>query len=436
VFLLYSSLLAVAFLLTSPWWLVQMLRRGKYRAGLFERLGRIPARLAPNRAPRTDARPLIWVHAVSVGEVLAVSGLVSRLQENARVVLSTTTQTGHNLACERLGEANIFYFPLDFTFAIRRWLDALRPDMVVLAETEFWPNFIRLVHARGVPIVVGNARISDRSYPRYRRFRGLLAKALAPIDRFVTQSDEDARRLIDIGAPAGRVIAGGNLKFDVTPPVEHVAFVDALRERLKQAGAGPIIVAGSTVRDEEGPVLLAFYKVLGKMNNALLVLAPRHKERFEEVARVVAESGLTQWRRSQLGENEKLNGGVLLLDSIGELAAIYALGDLAFVGGSLVPRGGHNILEPAHFGIPTIVGPYTENFRDIVTLFKREGGVATAGERELGDVMLRLLRNSSERRALGARGQKVLQSQRGATERLAQTIEGLLARADASEVRR
>jgi 3-deoxy-D-manno-octulosonic-acid transferase len=412
VFLIYSSLLAVAFLLSSPWWLVQMLRRGKYRAGLLERLGRIPARLAPNRAPRTDARPLIWVHAVSVGEVLAVSGLVTRLQTNARVVVSTTTQTGHKLACERLGEENVFYFPLDFAFAIRRWLDALRPDMVVLAETEFWPNFIRLVHARGVPIVVGNARISDRSYPRYRRFRWLLAKALAPIDRFVTQSDEDARRLIEIGAPKDRVIVGGNLKFDVTPPADHVAFVDGLRERLQNAGAGPIIVAGSTVRDEEGPVLLAFYKVLGKMNHAVLVLAPRHKDRFEEVAHVVAESGLTQWRRSQLGETEKLCGGVLLLDSIGELAAIYALGDLAFVGGSLVPRGGHNILEPAHFGVPTIVGPYTENFRDMMTLFKREGGVATAGDGELGDVMLRLLRNSSERRALGARGQKVLHSQR------------------------
>lgn len=435
MFLLYSSLLTLAFLVTSPWWLLQMLRQGKYRAGLRERLGFVPARLAPNFAPRPDRQPLIWIHAVSVGEALAVSGLVARLREHSRVVVSTTTQTGHKLARERFGAENVFYFPLDFAATIRPWLDALRPDLVVLAETEFWPNFIRLAHSRGIPLVVGNARISDRSLPRYRFFRPLLSRGLAPIDRFEAQSAEDARRLVEIGAPSERVSVGGNLKFDVTPPAEHVAFVDSLRDHIRHSGTGPVIVAGSTVADEEPMVLAAFYKVLAKMPDALLILAPRHKDRFDEVARIVAESGLPHWRRSQMAGSESLKGSVILLDSIGELAAIYALADLAFVGGSLVPRGGHNILEPAHFGIATIVGPYTENFRDILTLFRREGGVAEAAPAEFGNLMVRLLSDPAARAALGARGQKILRSQRGATERLAQTIERMLNPAAATEVR-
>jgi 3-deoxy-D-manno-octulosonic-acid transferase len=433
VFLLYSSLLALAVLLSSPWWLLQMLRQGKYRAGLRERLGFVPSRV---KTSSDTGRPLIWIHAVSVGEALAVSGLVARLRQNSRVVISTTTHTGQKLARERFGAENVFYFPLDFAFAIRPWLDALQPDLVVLAETEFWPNFIRLVHERGVPIVVGNARISDRSLPRYRRFRGLLSRVLAPISAFMAQSEEDARRLREIGAPTERVMVGGNLKFDVTPPGEHVEFVENLRERLQKSDAGPVIVAGSTVVDEEPLVLAAFQGVLATWPTATMILAPRHRERFEEVAGVVEASGVTNWRRSRLDGSEQLLGGILLLDSIGELAAIYGLADLAFVGGSLVPRGGHNILEPAHFGVATIVGPHTENFRDIITLFRRENGVAIASPDTLGEDMVKLLGDDAACIALGLRGQQVLRSQHGATERLAQTIEGLLEKhAEAGESR-
>src|SRR6266852_2437224 len=215
MYLLYSALLAIGLLVSLPYWLLQMLGRGKYRAGLRERLGRVSARLGEQ-----PSRPSIWVHAVSVGEVLAVSGLVGELQRHFpqhRVVVSTTTNTGQKLACTRFGEENVFYFPLDFAFAIRPYLGLLRPELIVIAETEFWPNFLRLTKASGAAIAVGNARISDRSWRGYHRFRFLLRQFLQNIDLFLAQTNEDSRRLQDIGAPPQRIQVSGNLKFDFAP---------------------------------------------------------------------------------------------------------------------------------------------------------------------------------------------------------------------------
>ncbi len=422
VYFLYSATLALLLLLTLPWWVVQMLRLGKYRAGLGERLGLVPARI---RAGAGDGLPVVWVHAVSVGEVLAIAPLVAEMRaQGFRVAVSTTTHTGQRLARDKFGEANVFYFPLDFGVCIRPYLRALRPRLVVLAETEFWPNFLRLARASGARLAVVNARISDRSLPRYRRWRGLLRTVLGPVDLFLAQSEMDAERLREVGAAAGRVEITGNLKFDACPPVETEA-VTTLGVRLLATG-GPIVVAGSTVEDEEQYVLQAFQMLVGEYPAAVLVLAPRHRERFEAVARLLSEKRFRWVRRSALGWEELaagLGGQVVLLDTLGELAAMYRYANLAFVGGSLVARGGHNILEPAFFGRPILVGPHTENFRDVVACFENRRAVVRCTTKNLGITFVLLLRDAAEREALGQRAQQVLMEERGAT---ARTVERLM----------
>jgi len=426
VYFLYSVILAMLLALTLPWWLVQMLRLGKYRAGLGERMGMVPERIRLGEGDAAAGLRVAWIHAVSVGEVLAIAPMVAQLRERGergkqgeqgyRVVVSTTTHTGQRLARDKFGDANVFYFPLDFGVCIRPYMRVLRPALVILAETEFWPNFLRLASASGARLAVVNARISDRSYPRYLRFRGLLGKVLEPVELFLAQSDGDAERLRAVGAAAERVEVAGNLKFDAAPPLE-TATVTQLGAQLRAAGA-PILVAGSTVEDEEEYVLQAFRMVLKEYPAASLVLAPRHKERFDEVEWLLTKKRFRFVRRSAANAAEKdLRGAVLLLDTLGELAAIYRYADIAFVGGSLVPRGGHNILEPAFFSRAILTGPYTENFRDILACFESQRAVVRCTTKNLGITFLLLLRETAEREALGRRAQQVLAEQRGATER-------------------
>jgi 3-deoxy-D-manno-octulosonic-acid transferase len=422
---LYSAALAVGLLASLPYWVFQMVRHGKYRQGFAERLGRLPARLQMPREPE----PVIWIHAVSVGEVLAVAGLVQELQRRFprhRIVISTTTGTGQALARKRFGDGNVFYFPLDFAFAIRPYLKALRPQMVVIAETEFWPNFLRLSHASGARVAVVNARISDRSWPSYRRFRGLLCQLFTNVDLFLAQTPEDAARLRDIGAPAERVRVAGNLKFDIPTPAPP-PIVESLRESIAQAGAGPVLICGSTVEGEESLLLRAFENLRVQHPRTVMILAPRHPERFPAVAALLERMSIRYWRRS-LWSCEPLTGGVILLDTIGELASLYALADIAFVGGSLVPRGGHNIIEPAQYGVATVVGNHTENFRDIVSLFQSRDAVRIVGPAELPLVLMDLLANDAERKALGKRAAETMRSQVGATARTADELQELLAR--------
>jgi len=421
---LYSAVLAAGMFVSLPYWLFQMARHGKYRKGFTERLGRVPARL---QLPG-ERDPIIWVHAVSVGEVFAVEGLVEKLgrQSHHRIVISTTTDTGQALARNRFGEANVFYFPMDFAFAIRPYLRKLRPELVVIAETEFWPNFLRLAHASGARIAVVNARISDRSWPRYRRFRGLMRRLLANVDMFLAQTPEDATRLQDIGATPERVRVSGNLKFDIPAPVPP-AIVERVRASVRAGHAGPVLVCGSTVDGEESLLLKAFENVLVQLPRAVMILAPRHPERFPAVAALLEQMSIRFWRRS-VWTSEPMAGGVLLLDTIGELAALYALADIAFVGGSLAPRGGHNIIEPAQHGVAIVVGNHTENFRDIVNLFKSRDAVRIVGPAELPLVFMDLLANDAERSALGERAAGTMRAQIGATTRTVGDLQELLAR--------
>jgi 3-deoxy-D-manno-octulosonic-acid transferase len=422
MYFLYTLGLALWLLLGTPVWLLQM-RRGKHRAGLRARLGRVPEALRHHRKA-----PIFWVHAVSVGEVLAVNELVTQLRlrhPRARIVVSTVTNTGQMLARQRFGAENVFYFPLDFSFAIRPYLEALRPVLVVVAETEFWPNFLRLAHGSGARIAVVNARISDRSFPGYRRVARWLRRVLQNVDLLLAQTPQDHERLLAIGTPADRVQVAGNLKFDIPAP-SPPPIVQKLRAAFELAQVAPVMVAGSTVEGEEPLLLRAFEAVLTRHPRAVMILAPRHPERFQHVAAMITDLGIRFWRRSEWQPSLSIAGRVFLLDSIGELAALYALATVAFVGGSLVERGGHNILEAAQFGVPVLVGPHTENFRDMVNLFRDAGALRVVGPAELPLTLTELSENAAERAAMGERALNTLRAHRGATQHTLEALERLL----------
>ena len=418
---LYSVLLAVALVITGPWWLLEMLRHGKYRVGWRERLGMVPDRLLDQGVVHT-----IWIHAVSVGEVLAISRVIEELKAQLpgwRVVVSTTTDTGQKLARERFGESNVFYVPLDLPFAVRAYLQALRPEMLVLAESEFWPNLLRWARRSGAAVAVVNARVSDRSLPGYMRIQKLLRRVMQNVQLFLAQSEEDARRLAQIGALADRVHVSGNLKFEAKALVRP-AIVALFEAALDEEDIGPVLAAGSTLEGEEAMLLETFQQVLPDYPRAVLVLAPRHPERFDGVASLLASSGLRHQRRSQWDGANPIAGDVFLLDTIGELASLYEFADLAFIGGSLVPRGGHNILEAAQSGAPILVGPHTENFRDIIDVFRQADALRVVTPQSLTSTVLQLLANQEERETLARRAAQIMRTQMGATER---TVSALLA---------
>jgi 3-deoxy-D-manno-octulosonic-acid transferase len=423
MYILYSLLLGGVLLLSLPWWIFQMFRSGKYRTGVTERLGFVPARISGQAGSGS-----IWVHAVSVGEVLAVTNLVRDLQQanpERPVFLSTTTLTGQFLARGRFGENKAFFIPIDFGFAIRPYLETLRPDLLVLAETEFWPNLLHLMKRRGASIAAVNARISDRSFPRYRRFRWFFARVLSNIDLFLAQTEEDAQRLIAIGASPDRVRVSGNLKFDIRPGAATTLSED-LRRALPQDS--PIIVCGSTAEGEEEILLRAFQDVLKQHAEAVMVLAPRHPERFDKVAGLVASLEIPLVRRSSWAGTRPIRRAVFLLDSVGELASVYALAHVAFVGGSLSPVGGHNILEPAQHGVPVMTGPYTFNFREITRIFAQNNALKVITPQNVSQELLALLHNPEERAALGSRARDLFSRYAGATEKTLHALQPLLMR--------
>jgi 3-deoxy-D-manno-octulosonic-acid transferase len=421
MYILYSLLLLCGLVLSLPWWLLQMARSGKYRAGLSERLG-----IAPESLRQAALPGCIWVHAVSVGEVLAVTRLLRELEaENPenRVFISTVTQTGQYLARERFGEDKAFFLPIDLGFAIRPYLNLLRPRLLVLAETEFWPNLLYLAKRRGASVAAVNARISDRSFPRYRRFRWFFSRVLIHVDLFLAQTEEDARRLVAIGARPERVQISGNLKFDVRPGGSG-PLVEDLR-RAFTAGA-PVIVCGSTSEGEEDALLQAFQQCLQEFPETVMVVAPRHPERFDKVAARVESIAIPLVRRSAWNASRPISGCIFLLDSVGELASVYALADVAFVGGSLVPAGGHNILEPARHGVAIMTGPFTFNFREIIQIFSQSQALKTVSSANISQEMLQLLRDPAEQKRLGMKAKELFTQYAGATKKTLDALQPLL----------
>jgi 3-deoxy-D-manno-octulosonic-acid transferase len=410
---LYSVALFLVLLIGSPYWICRMATSGKYREGLSERLGFIPKRLR-----RRDPLPVIWLHAVSVGEVLAASSLIAQLSIRAngyRVVVSTTTRTGQKIARDRFGAENVFYFPLDFAFAVRAYLRALQPRLLVLLETEFWPRMLTECHRAHIPIAVVNARISDRSWPRYFKLRRLWRKMLAPMALVLAQSEEDAERLMAIGA--GNVEVSGNLKFDIRV-ARPAPVTQALRQFLNPDQK--VIVCGSTLEGEEEMLLDAVPA------SCITILAPRHPERFAVVVQLLKRRGARWLRRSEwLRAPERLRPGtVLLLDSIGELASVYSVASLAFIGGSLVPSGGHNPLEPAQFAVPILMGPHYENFRSMVEVLKSVQAIQIITPETLRSSIADLLDRRDEAAAMGERARAIFDSEAGGTDR---TLTRLLA---------
>lgn len=432
--LLYSALLAAGLVASSPWWGFRMLTTRRYREGLRERLGRVPSRL---RRAAANQR-VVWFHAVSVGEVLAASRLIHDLQTVLndgnttnpwRVIVSTTTRTGQALARERFGADRVFWFPLDFAFAVRAWLAALRPVAVVLVESELWPRLLTECSRQGIPVAVANARISDRSFRRALRFRGLWSRVLRQVTLFLAQSRETADRLKDLGVSQAAIARPGNLKYDVAP--QPTPMLDALRPLLERRS---LVVAGSLLAPEERQLLHEWRNVCRERPEALLLLAPRHPERFAEVGRLV-DGDLTLVHASDLLARYKSGNtperlapcAVVLLDTVGDLASVYSLGDLAFVGGSLVRRGGHNPLEPARFGVPVLMGPSSENFRDIVAALQAGHGIEIVKDAaELGHAIVRYLGDRVAADALGQRGARIFQEHSGATARSVEALTGLL----------
>jgi 3-deoxy-D-manno-octulosonic-acid transferase len=423
----YNVALLTALVSSAPWWLWRIATTQKYREGLWERLGRVPKRLVARSG--AEDRPLIWVHAVSVGEVLAVTRLANALDAalpDYSVAVSTTTRTGQALARERFGANRVFYCPLDLPWTVRAYLNALKPHMLVLAETEFWPNLLQGCFRRAIPVAVVNARISDRSWPRYQMLRQLWKPLLGRLGRVMAQSETDAERLLAIGCAPERVSVAGNLKFDVRAAEEAEA-----TRLLKANSAGlRFVVAGSTLEGEEALLLEAWPQLLSADAQLAMVLAPRHPERFAAVAALLERSG-NQWaRRSEWMAKpaEPLRfGEIVLLDSIGELASVYSLASVAFVGGSLVPAGGHNPLEPAQFGVPIVMGPHYANFVAITDSLRDHDALRIAAKEELAGVLIELLRDRRAAEALGSRAREVFERQAGATERCVTALRELLA---------
>lgn len=411
MYFLYSLLAATALVASAPWVAWQAIRHGKYRHRWEERFGSLPSSLA-GAGERT-----LWLHAVSVGEVLSAAPLVAavrRVHPDWRIVVSTTTRTGRDMAEARLtGAAGVFYFPLDFAWVVRRVLRHIRPSLLVIVETEIWPNLVRLCRAQGVGVLLVNARISDRSYPRYRRIRHLLSRVLGQFDRLCAQSEVTADRLRLLGAPAERVTVTGSLKFDV--PADASRSVADVARRLEGL---PVLLAASTLKGEDEILLDVVQQLRVTTPDAVLVLAPRHPERFDSVTALAERTSLRVVRRTALTLRPDAPFDVLVLDTIGELAALCAQATVVFVGGSLVPAGGHNILEPARYGRPIVVGPSMSNFADIARSFLDAGGLvqvadADAAQREL----LSLFTDARRRTRLGDAARSVLDRHSGAVER-------------------
>ncbi len=441
MYFIYSLLMGLAALLLVPYWIVEGMRHGKYFSNLGERLGFSFPGLAKLAAHSTGA---IWIHAVSVGEALSSITLARRLREaypKRPLIISTTTKTGQELVRERMPFADaIIYFPLDWAFCVRRALGAVRPSVVLVLETEIWPNFLREAGRRKIPLLFVSGRISDRSFARYQSYLGVFAFFLRPFLRnalsnasaFLMQSEKDAERVRVLGAPAERVRVSGNLKYDLELPAP-TPLSSWLATEIKRSGRSPIIVAGSVVATEEPHALIAFGTLQGEYPKALLVLAPRKPECFDEAAELIDESHRKFIRRSRLpipgpAQPHAIQSSdhstipddvtVLLLDSIGELASLYGLADGAFVGGSLVSAGGHNILEPAAFGKIPVFGPSMENFAEIAARFVAAGAaVQVESPEDVGVAWIELFRDPPRMKEMGATARRLVEDSRGATDR-------------------
>jgi 3-deoxy-D-manno-octulosonic-acid transferase len=411
---LYTLLLYLALPWVSLMVLLRGLRNREYWRGWGQRFGVGPALAGGG----------IWVHAVSVGEVQAAAILIDALRSHDQaleITLTCATPTGRTRAAALLPSAVISYAPYDLPGSVGRFLQRVRPRMLIVLETELWPNWLAEVRRARIPAVFASARVSERTANRYRRFPTLLRDSLASDVWVAAQSSADALRFTSLGVPKGRVRVSGNIKFDRTVPADQRSRGDALRQRY--APGRDVWVAGSTHPGEEEQVLQAHRLLLQRRPQALLILAPRHPQRFDAAADAIAATGMSFIRRSQHAQGSAA-AAVLLLDTLGELMDFYAACDIAFVGGSLVGIGGHNLLEPAAIGLPVLSGPHQSNSPQIARALAQQHAVIIVRDaQELGDALIRLFDSADVRRELGAAACAVMEANRGALAALLELIQ-------------
>ena len=436
--LLYNIILVLLLPVVLVYLAWRIVVRGKSREGLAERLGSVPAAV---RELRKTGDPIIWVQAVSVGEVAAARPILQQLhlaEPAARLVLSTTTPTGRQMAEKlELDLDGLLYFPFDFPVVTERALRGIAPNMLVLVETELWPNLLAAAHRRGVLTAVVNGRISDAGYRKYLRARSLFAWALSHLDLVCAQSEQDAARFVSLGTDPERVVVVGNSKFDENFP--HLVPEEAAkwRQDFGFPQEAPVLIAASTHPGEDEIILDAFDRVHSQRPDLQLLIAPRHPHRGDEIEKLITEHGYATCRRSraqrEVDEGSKRSSApspevrVALLDTIGELGRVFSIGTVVFMGGSLVPRGGHNVLEPLAQGKPVIFGPHMHNFRDITDIVLREQAALSVKDLdELVAVTETLLSSETERRLYEVKGPALIAQYSGASARMAKHVAQLL----------
>ena len=411
-------------LAASPVLLWKRFRHGKYRHGWTEKLfGLVPR--------RESNAPCIWFHAVSVGEVLQLEPIVAQLKEarpDCEVAISTTTSTGYAVAREKFPSAVVCYFPLDFSWAVRTAVRRIRPTAVVLVELELWPNFIRSVHLQGVPLAIINGRMSQRSYNGYRRIRPVVAAALRRVRLIAVQNEIYAERFADLTGRRDNLHVTGSIKLDRLQTDRGNLATESLRRDLGLQPGEVIFIAGSTQSPEEQFAIETYKAVRLSHRSLRLIVVPRHQERFDEVARLIERTGLSLQRRSQSPPEAPTNEPtVILLDTLGELAACWGLADIAFVGGSLTPRGGQNMLEPAAYGAAVLFGPHTANFREPVEqLLAESAAEVVTGQYDLTRAVRQFLDAPKSARDMGQRARQWVLSQTGGTHRTVELLCRLL----------
>jgi 3-deoxy-D-manno-octulosonic-acid transferase len=409
----------VAAIVALPWFAWQVFRHGKYLGSLAERLGRVPVGI------NVDGDASIWVHAVSVGEAMAARPLLAGLRERyptLKIFVTTTTATGQAIARTRLQPVDgVCYFPIDLPGSVGRFLDVLRPHALLIMETELWPNVLRACRARGITTMLVNGRLSPRSFGRYRALRPFMRRVVGDLDTIAVQTSDVAAKFIALGADPSAVLVTGSLKFDAVDPAAGKR--DRVLRFFKVRLGRPVVIAASTLEGEDEPVLRAFRRARLRYRDALLILVPRHPERFTDVVALCASEGFRVERRTALPIDVEPKADVIVLDTIGELAALFEVATVVFVGGSLVKAGGHNIVEPAAHGKPVIFGPHMENFADIArTFLDQHGAVQVGSAGDLADALVALLDDPVRRATLGATARGIVEANRGATLR---TLEAL-----------
>jgi 3-deoxy-D-manno-octulosonic-acid transferase len=426
IYHLYNILLTLLLILVSPYLLVRSLIQKRFRNGLSQRMGFFQ---------NLSFEGPIWIHAASVGEVLCSIPLLKKIKNEfprLKIVLTTMTSTGNETARTHLPEADqVLFVPIDHPLILWRTIKKIRPSLLCIAETELWPNLLRSCGKKGIPVVLFNGRISQKSFQRYLFLKFFFKECLKYVSLFLMQTEEDRRRIIEIGGESQKTRTVGNLKFDQTFPSFTQGAMGEMAKAIGFHGREKIFIAGSTHAGEE-EVLIALYKELKKMDpHLVLILAPRHLERLEEVERILKKESLSWLRKTSLsagaGRSDQERPEVILLDTMGELMSIYSLGTLVFVGGSLVPVGGHNPLEPLFFKKCVLLGPYMFNFQDISSrLIETGGAVQVSGKEELFLQLKRLLFNDGARKEVGEKGYQFLRKHQGATQRMFEEIRPFL----------